>query len=121
MTGRLERRKWKRMRTAMTALVRRPRARGSVILRVGNLGPDGALCRTRVPFRLGATFHAEFLVDGNRATGRPRMLRAFCRVVWTAARVGPVRPIQEIGVCFLELDEDDRQLLDFLLTSSIAA
>ena len=116
-----DRRRWTRLRTAMTALVRPSGSRRPLLLRVINLGPEGALCRTRVPFRLGATFHAEILLDGKAVRSRPRVLRAYCRVVWTAVRVGPARPVQEVGLRFLEMDEADRTRLVDLLRSPVAA
>jgi hypothetical protein len=121
MVGRQERRKGSRIRTLMTALVRPAHHRKPVLLRVVNLGPDGALCRSRVPLRLGAAFHAEFLFDGKCSFRRPRVIQVYCRVVWTAARIGPARPVQEIGLKFVGIGEDDRATLTSVLSSPAAA
>ena len=64
MARRFDRRDETRSRVVLTALVRRGRNRNPVIMRVVNLGHGGARCRTRVPFRLGAAFHGEFVLEG---------------------------------------------------------
>ena len=102
-----ERRKGRRIRTAITALVRPQRRRKPVVLRVINLGPGGARCRASVGLRLGATLPVEFVLEGRGIGLQPRVLRTWCRVAWTACRLGPSRPIQEVGLTFLDLTEDD--------------
>ena len=92
-----------------------------MILRVIHLGEGGAFCRCRVPFRLGATFPAEFVIDGLVRGRRPGVFRAYCRVVWTAARIGPSRPLQEIGLSFLEISRSDQERIGALLTRLAAA
>jgi hypothetical protein len=119
MPGSIERRQGKRIRTRMTAVVRARRR--PVVLRVLNLAAGGAFCRCRVPFRLGATFPVEFLVDGLGPRHRPRTFRAYCRVVRTAVRLGPTRPLQEIGLSFLDLAPSDRDRLVALLSAAAAA
>lgn len=116
-----ERRTDTRGRVGLTALVRRARKRNPVLLRVVDLGPGGARCRTAVPFRLGATFPVEFLLDGKCVRGKPRVFPVYCRVTWTLSRLGPSGPVQEIGLAFLELKPSDRQVLAGLLRAGKAA
>ena len=105
----------------MTALVRRGRQKNPAILRVVNLGHGGARCRTRTPFRLGATFQAEFFLEGKCVVGHPRVLKLYCRVVWTASKKGPSCEVQELGLAFPELQVGQRTLLDSLLRAAEAA
>jgi hypothetical protein len=121
MDRRFERRQSTRGRVTLTALVRRGRRRNPSVLRVVNVGGGGARCRTRTPLRLGATFHADFFLEGKCVVGHPRVLRLYCRVVWTAARVGPSCPIQEVGLAFPELLPAERQILVSLQRAAEAA
>ena len=116
-----ERRKARRTHTAITALVRPRRRRKPVVLRVINLGPGGARCRTSAGLRVGATMPVEFVLEGRGVGRHPHVLRTWCRVAWTACRLGPSRPVQEVGLTFLDLTEDDRRLLAFLLNATAAA
>ena len=121
MLGRTDRRGGRRIRARVTALIRPSRRKAPILLQVIDLGDGGAQCRTPVPLRLGATFHADFLVDGKWTRERPRVLRAYCRVVWTAVRIGPSRPIQEIGLSFVEMNSEGREALRRLLGEVEAA
>jgi len=121
MTGRPDQRQGKRIRTVLTALIRPPAVPAAALLRVINLSHGGALCRSQAAIPLGATFHAEFVLDGPAADRQPRVLRAFCRVIWSAGRTGPSRPVQEIGLSFVEMADSDRAHLASLLSSVEAA
>ena len=74
MSRRFERRGDARSRVVFTGLVRRGDKRSPALLRVVDLSPGGARCRTRTPLRLGATFHAEFFLEGKCAAGNPRVI-----------------------------------------------
>ena len=121
MAHRFDRREETRSRITLTALVRRGKHKNPVIMRVVNLGPGGARCRTRFPFRLGAAFHTEFVLEGKCVEGGPRVLPLYCRVVWTHSTEGPSCQMQELGLEFPEIDSAQRRLLDSLLQAAEAA
>ena len=121
MEHRFDRREETRSRMNLTALVRRGRRKNPVIMRVVNISPGGARCRTRFPFRLGAAFHTEFVLEGKCAEGGPRVLPLYCRVVWTHSVEGPSCQMQELGLDFPEIDAAQRLLLDSLLQAAEAA
>ena len=121
MTHRFERREETRSRMTLTALVRRGQHKNPVIMQVVNLSPNGARCRTRFPFRLGAAFHTEFVLEGKCVEGGPRVLPLYCRVVWTHSVEGPSCQMQELGLDFPEMDAAQRLLLDSLLQAAEAA
>ena len=121
MVRRFDRRDENRSRMTLTALVRRGRHKNPVIMRVVNLGSGGARCRTRFPFRLGAAFHTEFVLEGKCVEGEPRVLPLYCRVVWTHSVEGPSCQMQELGLEFPEMDAVQRGLLDSLLQATEAA
>ncbi len=121
MIRRFDRREETRSRMSLTALVRRGRHNNPVIMRVVNIGHSGARCRTRFPFRLGAAFHTEFMLEGKCVEGEPRVLPLYCRVVWTHSLEGPSCQMQELGLEFPEMDAVQRRLLDSLLQAAEAA
>jgi hypothetical protein len=121
MARRFDRRDETRSRVTLTALVRSGRRKNPVILRVANLGHGGARCRTRVPFRLGAAFHAEFVLEGKCVQAEPRVLELYCRVVWTSSVDGPSCQMQELGLEFPEMDPAQRRHLDSFLQAAEAA
>ena len=121
MVRRFDRRDETRSRMTLTALVRRGQHKNPVIMRVVNMGHGGARCRTRFPFRLGAAFHTEFMLEGKCVEGEPRVLPLYCRVVWTHSVEGPSCQMQELGLEFPEMDAVQRRLLDSLLQAAAAA
>ena len=121
MVRSFDRREETRSRMTLTALVRRGRHKNPVIMQVVNMGPGGARCCTRFPFRLGAAFHTEFVLEGKCVEGEPRVLPLYCRVVWTHSVEGPSCQMQELGLEFPEMDAVQRGLLDSLLQATEAA
>lgn len=121
MVRRFDRREEARGRVSLTALVRRGRHKNPVIMRVVNLGHGGARCSTRFPFRLGAAFHTEFMLEAKSVEGQPQVLALYCRVVWTHSVDGPSCQMQELGLEFPEMDHAQRRLMDSLLQAAEAA